>query len=120
MNSPRTLTQQELITEATARFGKDPLQWAFLCPSCGDVANGNDFSAALEDHPRKHRTGADVIASDIVGQECIGRTLGALAAGNDYAGRGCNWAAYGLFSGPWTIVLPNERTMYAFALADPA
>lgn len=120
MTTARTLTQQELIAEATTRFGKNPLQWAFICPSCGDIANGTEFITALENHPRKHRTGADVIASDIVGQECIGRTLGALGAGDTYTGRGCNWAAYGLFSGPWTITLPNGRAMHAFALADPS
>ncbi|GAA2107716.1 hypothetical protein GCM10009802_03010 [Streptomyces synnematoformans] len=61
-----------------------------------------------------------MIASDIVGQECIGRTLGALTRDGKYRGRGCNWVAYGLFPGPWTIKLPGGRTMAAFALADAA
>ncbi|MFF0790396.1 VVA0879 family protein [Streptomyces spiralis] len=112
----RNLTQAELIAEATTRFGADPLKWAFVCPSCGDIANGEDFHQALAEHPRKHRSGEDVIASDVVGQECIGRTLGALGRGK-YTGRGCNWVAYGLFAGPWEIALPNGRTMHAFPLA---
>lgn len=121
MTTARTLTQAELCTEAAERFGADPTKWAFVCPSCGDIANGDDFSQALADNPRKHRTGADVIASDIVGQECIGRTLGALSKSqSEYTGRGCDWAAYGLFSGPWTVALPNGRTMHAFALAPTA
>lgn len=115
---PRKLTQAELISEATEHFGNDPLKWAFVCPSCGDIANGQDFSEALTANPRKHRTGADVIASDVVGQECIGRTLGALAkSGGKYTGRGCDWAAYGLFPGPWEIALPDGRSMHAFPLA---
>ncbi|SDM47266.1 hypothetical protein SAMN04487981_101634 [Streptomyces sp. cf386] len=115
---PRTLTQAELVAEAAERFGDDPLKWAFVCPSCGDVANGQDFSEALAANPRKHRSGETVIASDVVGQECIGRTLGALAKGQGkYTGRGCDWAAYGLLCGPWTITLPNDRTMHAFPLA---
>lgn len=115
---PRTLTQAELLAEARKRFGADPLKWAFLCPSCGDIADGNDFSKALAEHPRTHRSGTEVIASDVVGQECIGRTLGALEKGHGaYTGRGCDWAAYGLFAGPWTIALPNGRTMHAFPLA---
>jgi hypothetical protein len=117
----RTLTQAELVAEATERFGKDPLNWAFQCPSCGDIATGTDFSEALAEHPRKHRTGAEVIASDVVGQECIGRTLGALRKGHGkYTGRGCDWAAYGLFGGPWTVALPDGRTMHAFPLAPAA
>lgn len=116
----RTLTQAELVAEAAARFGNDPLKWAFVCPSCGDIANGEDFREALAKHPRTNlRTDEPVIASDIVGKECIGRTLGALSR-KAYKGRGCDWAAYGLLGGPWTITLPNGRSMHAFALAPSA
>lgn len=115
--SSRRLTQAELVAEATERFGGDPLKWAFSCPSCGDIANGEDFRAALAERPRTNlRTDKPVIASDIVGRECIGRTLGALAR-QGYSGRGCDWAAYGLFAGPWEIVLPNGHSMHAFPLA---
>lgn len=117
MTDHRKITQAELVAEATAAFGKDPLVWAFRCPGCGDTANGRDFREALADHPRKNRDGSDTIASDIVGQECIGRTLGALSREGKYTGRGCNWAAYGLFPGPWEIALPNGRSMHAFPLA---
>lgn len=113
----RQITQAELVAEATERFGNDPIKWAFLCPSCGDIADGEDFRQALADNPRKHRTGVDVIASDVLGQECIGRTLGALDKQQTYTGRGCNWAAYGLFGGPWTVTLPDGRSMHAFPLA---
>ncbi|MGY0067689.1 VVA0879 family protein [Streptomyces sp. QTS137] len=117
----RKLTQAELVAEATERFGKDPINWAFVCPSCGDVATGGDFREALVEKPRKHHTGADVIASDVVGQECIGRTLGVLEKGRGtYTGRGCDWVAYGLFGGPWTITLPDGRSMHAFPLAPSA
>ncbi|MEU6229958.1 VVA0879 family protein [Streptomyces sp. NPDC047042] len=118
---PRKLTQAELVAEATERFGADPIKWAFRCPTCGDIANGEDFREALAANPRKRRSGEDVIASDVVGQECIGRTLGALAKGQGkYTGRGCDWAAYGLFGGPWTITLPDGRSMHAFPLAPAA
>jgi hypothetical protein len=120
MTTARTLTQAELITEATERFGPDPIKWAFTCPHCGDTANGEDFRKALADNPRKRKSGEDTIASDLVGQECIGRTLGALSKRQTYTGRGCDWVAYGLFGGPWTITLPDDRSMHAFALAAPA
>ncbi|MEU5596615.1 VVA0879 family protein [Streptomyces sp. NPDC020298] len=114
----RKLTQAELVAEARERFGTDPLKWAFACPSCGDIANGADFSEALTKHPRAHVTGDEVIASDILGVECIGRTLGALKGPqNQWKGRGCDWVAYGLFAGPWEIQLPDGRTKHAFPLA---
>lgn len=120
--SHRKLTQEELLNEARDRFGDDPMKWAFQCPSCQDIATGDDFRQALAEHPRTNlRTNEPVIASDVIGQECIGRTLGALAKGRGaYTGRGCNWAAYGLLGGPWEVVLPNGRSMHAFPLAPAA
>lgn len=118
MTEHRKLTQAELVAEATVLFGKDPLDWAFQCPSCGDVANGLDFRRALAEYPRQRNDGGPVIASDVVGQECIGRTLGALRKDiKKYKGRGCDWVAYGLFGGPWEIALPSGRSMFAFPLA---
>ncbi|WP_329214940.1 hypothetical protein OG352_05580 [Streptomyces sp. NBC_01485] len=112
----RKLTQAELVNEARERFGDDPMAWGFQCPSCKDIATGQDFHEALEKHPRTHaRTNESVIASDLLGQECIGRTLGALA--KSYTGRGCTWAAYGLLPGPWEIVLPDGRSVHGFPLA---
>ncbi len=111
----RKLTQAELLAEARDRFGDDPKQYAFRCPNCGDVASIQDFIDA----------GAD---PDRTGQECIGRCLGALTvaagkAGRNSKGRGCDWAAWGLFRGPWEIVLPAEegkpeRSAWSFPLAD--
>jgi len=105
-----TWTQAELCAEAKRRFGDDPKQWAFRCPNCSDVACAADFIAAGTDPNR-------------VGQECLGRSLGALdkkATGTDgrgHATRGCDWAAYGLFPGPWTVVMPDGYEVSSFALA---
>lgn len=121
MPDARKLTQAELVAEAVALFGKDPLNWAFRCPSCGDVATGADFREALAENPRTRNDGDPVAASDVVGQECIGRTLGALRKDiKKYKGRGCDWVSYGLFAGPWTVELPSGRSMYAFPLASAA
>lgn len=117
MTGHRKLTQAELFAELTERFGPDPLDWAFQCPSCGDVATGYDFRAALAEHPGAHR-GERVIATDIFGQECIGRTLGALDKdGPKYTGRGCNFAAYGFIPGPWAVELPDGEEMRIFPIA---
>lgn len=123
MAEHRKLTQDELLAEARKRFGDDPLDWAFECPNCGDVATARDFREALKQHPREDG-GQPVTASILLGQECIGRTLGALKGpagtqgGRGQATRGCNWAAYGLIPGPWSIVMPDGRTAPGFALAD--
>ena len=115
----RKLTQAELVSEARERFGDDVANWAFVCPGCLDVATMGDFKAALAKHPRKHHDGSDTIASDIAGQECIGRTLGALKKSDaDWTGRGCDWAAYGLFRGPWEIVMPGGHSAWSFPLAE--
>jgi hypothetical protein len=107
----RRLTQAELSEEARARFGDDPLAWAFRCPACGDVATLKDFQEAAGDTAR-------------AGQECIGRSLGALQKPPTNK-RGCDWAAYGLFGGPWTIVFPAGgdqpgREVRSFPLAEVA
>lgn len=104
----RRLTQEELATEAAQCFGPDPRTWAFQCPRCGDIAVAGDFPVGEEGR---------------LGQECVGRWRGALKgpangnAGQGVAERGCDWTAYGLFRGPWEIVLPDGRSIWGFPLA---
>lgn len=117
MSAHRKLTQAELLSEATDRFGPDPMQFAFQCPHCDDIATFADFVLAGAEPGR-------------AGRECIGRSLGSVskskykdvdayrAAGE----RGCDWVAYGLFRGPWEIVIPAEgdkpeRSVWGFPLA---
>ncbi len=99
------ITQAELFAEGLARFGPDPLDIAFVCPSCGDVATLREWQA--------------IDTTDQAGQNCIGR---ASMAARDAAGvtrLGCDWAAYGLFRGPWEIVA-GDRSLWGFPLAgDP-
>jgi hypothetical protein len=105
----RKLTQAELQAEAKERFGDDPLDIAFACPACGDVARIRDFPEG---------------ARERAGQECIGRSLGALEGpptndgGRSKAKRGCDWAAYGFIRGPWEIEMPDGRSAWGFPLAD--
>lgn len=113
MTDTRVLTQAELWAEAKERFGKSPLDWAFQCPGCSDIATGLEVRDALAEHARKHRHfERNLQFTDILGQECIGRTLG------KDAGRGCMYAAYGLIHGPWQVAVPGRTSpMYCFALA---
>lgn len=121
MSDSRTLTRDELWAEARVRFGEDPLNWAYVCPGCKDVATGEDFRKALDEYPRQLPNGRKAHYSDFLSQECIGRTLGALSKG--YTGRGCTWAAYGLIPGPWRVIFPGldkPRSCFALATAPSA
>ena len=117
----KRMTQDEMVRELTRRFGPSPNNWAFVCPMCGDVATGADWKSALVDRGIKEKDGTPANASDYLGQECIGRVLGALSGsvedGQKYSGRGCDWCAYGLFRGPWFIVLPDGREVGSFPTA---
>lgn len=108
------------------RFGDEPANWAFRCPVCDDVATGQDFKDALQAHPRKRKSGEAIVASDRLGQECIGRSLGALerprsvADARNWSGRGCDWTAYGLFSGPDFVEWDEGKERPCFPIADRA
>ena len=120
---PVRMTQDEMVRELTRRFGPSPNNWAFHCPICEDNATGADWKSALIEKGIKERDGTPANASDYLGQECIGRVLGALSGtvedGQRYRGRGrgCDWCAYGLFRGPWFIVLPDGREVGSFPIA---
>ena len=104
-------TQAELHDLLVERFGEDPSAWAFKCPACKDIATTADFKAALAAEPRTRRDGTPAMASDYLGRECIGRVTGALSMPakewKKSGARGCDWAAYGLFAGPWAIEIPK-------------
>ena len=107
-------TQDELVAEMGRRFGPDHKKWAFICPACKDIATAQDVKDALvasgsDDDPFKH-----------VGQACIGRLLGALKRDQPkggYKGRGCDWAAFGLFRGPEFVIMPDGHETASFAIA---
>jgi hypothetical protein len=112
--TPRDLTRIQLVREAVALFGDDPRFFAFTCPNCGDVACAQDFIDAGADPER-------------IGSECIGRSLGAIAhgssahdSGRSAAKRGCDWAAYGLFPGPWRVEYEPGKFFRSFPLATVA
>lgn len=115
-------TQQEFREELVQRFGTDWRDWAFVCPHCGDVATGGDFDRELRVAGLAvdgERSGAE----RYLGQQCIGRVMGALSMSAEHwdktAGkRGCDWCAFGLFRGPDVVVLPDGTEIYSFKMAD--
>jgi hypothetical protein len=119
----RKLTQAELLTELRIRFGDDTERWASRCPSCSDTSTVADWRQALTDHVITAEDGTRVTEpSQLIGQQCIGRVLGALEGRKDeYTGRGCTRDAYGFFKGPWEVVEAGEdgkASGWMFPLAD--
>ena len=120
------IRHDDFLRTLRERFGDDPNDWAFTCPSCGDTATGRDFRVALINNPATRRDGAAVNAADRLGQECIGRTLGALSTTADNWSsrreegetRGCDWTAYGLLRGPLTVDVQG-RKVASFRIAEP-
>lgn len=80
------MTREEWEAEGRKRFGDDQTKWQFVCPTCDNVMSIERTRTEFTEHLPKLREGKYHVE-----QECIGRHL---------PGVGCNWAAYGLFSGP--------------------
>lgn len=107
-----TMTQDDFLAELRRRFGEDPMNWAFRCPNCGDVATGQDWRDALD------RLGSNKPASSFLGQCCIGRVALDLNGDRSKPERGCDWAAYGLFRGPLAVTTAEGKTLWAFPIAE--
>lgn len=96
----KTYTHQEWIDEAVKRFGKDPKQWKFVCPSCNTVQTINDFLEAGIDH------------NDIepyIAFSCIGRFTDT---------KGCNWTLGGLLKIHKVEVIMKDLNRPTFAFAE--
>lgn len=83
----REATYAEWLAEAEELFGKDPMNWRFVCPVCGHVAAVRDYKDA----------GAPSTAA---GFSCVGRWLpdskDAMSHDGESGGP-CNYAGGGLF-----------------------
>ena len=102
----RKLTHEEWVKEAEAKFGKDPLGWRFVCPSCGHVASVADWKTA-------GATEGEVAFS------CVGRHIE--AAHDAFHGPGpCNYAGGGLIRlNPVTVAFEGkEHDVFEFALVE--
>lgn len=91
---------EEWQAEGKRRFGEDVKKWRFVCPMCGHVAAVQDFIDKGVKDP-----------ANAAYEECIGRYTGAGAPSKENKGKGCNWAAYGLFGIPngGAIVITGEK-----------
>lgn len=92
--------------EASRRFGDDPLQWRFVCPSCGHVAKVQDWK--------------DVGApSGAIAFSCIGRYQKGGKDAFSKKGEGpCNYTTGGLINISPIKVKDGANTQYVFAFAE--
>ncbi len=100
-------TLKEWQNELLKRFGKESVDYKFICPACGKVSSGQEYRDA----------GAS--PNDMY-QTCIGRHTGK-GSPDKATGQGCNWAAFGLFgtlSGGDVVVTEDGKEVNVFSMAD--
>lgn len=86
------------IEELHKRFGKDPKNWKFKCPSCGHVQSIKDFIDHGIESPEAK-----------VYRNCIGRYV---------KGNGCDWTLGGLLSINRVTVVKDLQAFPVFEMAD--
>ena len=103
------LTKAEWLNEGERLYGRDVEKWRVRCPMCGKVTELSEFKAAGAERP------------DCAFVECIGRYTGQ-GSPDKATGKGCNWAAYGLFGIPnddkYKITFEDGHETYIFPFAD--
>ncbi len=93
VKQPSKMAEAEWYAFGERLFGKDHSNWRFKCPTCGNVMSLSQARSLLSNDLEKLRK-----LEWSVEQECIGRYL---------ENQGCDWAAYGLFSGPHFVNRPS-------------
>ena len=78
----KEMTLKEYMTEAEKRFGKNRLDWKFICPRCKTVQSARDF---------KEAGASQDLTESYIGFSCIGRIT------PPEKKIGCDWTLGGLF-----------------------
>ena len=114
----KTITQDEFLAEAKARFGSNTRDWKFVCPACGTVQSVQQLLDAVL---ASGGTKDDV--HGYIGFSCIGRFTGQGDAGiaahhrGEKWDKGCNWTLGGLFRIHTLEVLLDGKPRPTFELA---
>lgn len=100
----RSLTHQQWVAEAMSRYGSNPRDWKFVCPSCGYVASVKEWLEAG--------------AEEEIATSCVGRALLSRKQIGDTTGGPCNYAGYGLLRlNPVEVIHPDGAVTQAFEFA---
>lgn len=84
-----TITREQWEAKGAELFGPDQSKWRFVCPACGKELSIESVRVEFAQHLPTLRE-----KNFAIEQECVGRYV---------PGAGCNWVAYGLFSGPLKV-----------------
>lgn len=90
------LTEKEWKEHGTKLYGDDFKEWKFQCPSCDRITKVLEFKAVGGEPNDAY-------------QNCIGRF-----AGGRKGKYKCDWAAYGLFSGPNFVIAEDGKEIPVF------
>ena len=97
----REFTHEEWLAEGKRLFGEGQENWRFKCFSCGMELSVLEAKARF---PELKGCGWKT------GQECIGRYTDKVD---------CDWAAYGLFRGPWFVKMDDGEEIAVFEFGEP-
>lgn len=118
MPAETVFTEAQWHARAEELFGPNLRRWVFKCPAC---ANEMSIARAEAEFPGLRGRGWRPEA------ECIGRYIDTPAAlmilDGKKSDRRCDWAAYGLLCGPWTVVIEREgktRPVHVFEFGAPS
>ena len=98
----KKITYEDWVSEGERLFGKNKLEWKFICPQCKTVQSGADFleltKLTIEEIPK------------YVGFSCIGRFT---------KKKGCDWTLGGLFQIHELEIIQEGKTNRFFEFAQP-
>lgn len=101
--SVKVIKYKDWMAELKEKFGENPDNWKFKCPSCGHVQSVADFKAIGKD-------------PNYAFSNCIGRFTG----NNDHTGKyGCNYTVNGFISlNKTTVINEDYLPVKVFEMAD--
>lgn len=108
--TPKEFTRGEWQAKAIELFGKDPLTWRFVCPSCGHIAPVSAWRDA----------GAP---ENTVAFSCVGRWIEGTSDKKTFNQKGgpCTYAGGGLFRlNPVKVTDPDGKVHTMFDFAAPS
>lgn len=93
------ITKDEWIKKGESLFGKDFMEWRFVCPSCGHVQAVKDFKK-YKDHG---------VTPDTATYNCIGRYDGHIHVNLWTKPGPCNYTSGGLFNlCPVVVIIDDD------------
>ena len=96
--SNNLISKNEWMEEGKKRFGEDFAKWKFKCPSCGKIQSYESIREEMESKSFKSKRSFRIESGKPQPSpysECTGQD--------------CDWVAYGLFSGPITVIFEVDK-----------